>query len=91
MPAAFLDQQTPLEQYVFVDVDDLSPRCTQAWMPKNAVIVNRAAFNALDKPTQAILTVMLLRGPQTLSELLTRTQRMYEFKNTEEIQEKKRH
>ena len=25
---------------------------TQAWLPKNAVIVNRAAFNALDKPTQ---------------------------------------
>jgi len=26
---------------------------TQAWLPKNAIIVNRAAFNALDKPTQA--------------------------------------
>ena len=25
---------------------------TQAWLPKNLVIVNRAAFNALDKPTQ---------------------------------------
>jgi TRAP-type C4-dicarboxylate transport system substrate-binding protein len=25
---------------------------TQAWLPKNAVIMNRAAFNALDKPTQ---------------------------------------
>lgn len=25
---------------------------TQAWLPKNAVIVNKAAFNALDKPTQ---------------------------------------
>jgi TRAP-type C4-dicarboxylate transport system substrate-binding protein len=25
---------------------------TQAWLPKNAVIANRAAFNALDKPTQ---------------------------------------
>jgi TRAP-type C4-dicarboxylate transport system substrate-binding protein len=25
---------------------------TQAWLPKNAVIVNRAAFNALDKSTQ---------------------------------------
>ena len=28
---------------------------TQAWLPKNAVIVNRAAFNALDKATQAAL------------------------------------
>ena len=28
---------------------------TQAWLPKNAVIVNRAAFSALDKATQAAL------------------------------------
>jgi len=28
---------------------------TQAWLPKNAVIANRAAFDALDKPTQAAL------------------------------------
>jgi TRAP-type C4-dicarboxylate transport system substrate-binding protein len=28
---------------------------TQAWLPKNAIIVNRAAFDALDKPTQAAL------------------------------------
>ena len=26
---------------------------TQAWLPKNAVLANRAAFNALDKATQA--------------------------------------
>ena len=26
---------------------------TQAWLPKNAVIANRKAFDALDKPTQA--------------------------------------
>jgi TRAP-type C4-dicarboxylate transport system substrate-binding protein len=26
---------------------------TQAWLPKNAVIVNKAAFDALDKATQA--------------------------------------
>ena len=30
---------------------------TQAWLPKNAVIVNQQAFDALDKPTQdAVLT-----------------------------------
>jgi len=28
---------------------------TQAWLPKNAVIVNKAAFEALDKPSQAAL------------------------------------
>jgi TRAP-type C4-dicarboxylate transport system substrate-binding protein len=26
---------------------------TQAWLPKNAVLVNKAAFDALDKPTQS--------------------------------------
>jgi TRAP-type C4-dicarboxylate transport system substrate-binding protein len=26
---------------------------TQAWLPKNAIIVNQKAFDALDKPTQA--------------------------------------
>lgn len=25
---------------------------TQAWLPKNAIVANRSAFNALDKPTQ---------------------------------------
>jgi len=29
---------------------------TQAWLPKNAVIVNKAAFDALDKPSQAAVT-----------------------------------
>jgi TRAP-type C4-dicarboxylate transport system substrate-binding protein len=28
---------------------------TQAWLPKNAIIVNRKAFDALDKTTQAAL------------------------------------
>jgi TRAP-type C4-dicarboxylate transport system substrate-binding protein len=28
---------------------------TQAWLPKNAVIVNKAAFDALDKATQAVV------------------------------------
>ena len=28
---------------------------TQAWLPKNAVIVNQKAFDALDKPTQSAL------------------------------------
>lgn len=28
---------------------------TQAWLPKNAVIVNKSAFDALDKPTQSAL------------------------------------
>jgi uncharacterized protein YceH (UPF0502 family) len=43
---------------------------------------------SIDKATQAVLNVMLLRGPQTLVELLTRTQRMFEFENTEKLEEK---
>lgn len=43
---------------------------------------------SLDKSAQAILNVMLLRGPQTLVELLTRTQRMFDFSSLENLQEK---
>ena len=43
---------------------------------------------SLDKATQAILNVILLRGPQTLVELLTRTQRMFDFASPENLQEK---
>ena len=42
----------------------------------------------LDKAAQALLNVMLLRGPQTLAELFTRTQRMFEFQNIEAVEEK---
>ena len=41
----------------------------------------------LDKSVQAVLNVMLLRGPQTASELLTRTQRMYNFGSAAQIEE----
>ena len=43
---------------------------------------------SVDKQTQAILTVMLLRGPQTVAEILTRTQRMAEFANPQALEEK---
>lgn len=43
---------------------------------------------SVDKPTQAILTVMLLRGPQTVAEILTRTQRMVEFASPQALEEK---
>ncbi len=43
---------------------------------------------SMDKAAQSLLCIMLLRGPQTLNELLTRTQRMYEFSSTGEIGEK---
>lgn len=42
----------------------------------------------VDKSVQALLNVLLLRGPQTAAELFTRTQRMFEFSNTESLEEK---
>ena len=42
----------------------------------------------LDKAAQAVVNVMMLRGPQTLAELLTRTQRMFEFASLEALEEK---
>jgi len=40
----------------------------------------------LGKKQQALLCVMMLRGPQTLSELNTRTQRMCEFVDKEDLE-----
>lgn len=40
-----------------------------------------------DQAIQALLNVMLLRGPQTVHELLTRTQRMCEFENDQKVEE----
>lgn len=45
----------------------------------------------MDTATQAILNVMLLRGPQTLSEILTRTQRMFDFGDIATVEEKLEH
>ncbi|WP_345425448.1 YceH family protein [Halioxenophilus aromaticivorans] len=41
----------------------------------------------LDKRKQAILTIMLLRGPQTAGDLLTRSQRMAEFDGIADMEE----
>ncbi len=39
-----------------------------------------------DKPTQALFTIMLLRGPQTLNELLNRCEKLYCFDNNSAVQ-----
>ena len=41
----------------------------------------------LDRPRKAIMTVLLLRGPQTPGELKTRTERSYRFSSKEAIEE----
>lgn len=38
-------------------------------------------FLSIDKAGQAVLNIMLLRGPQTLNELLARSQRMWQFED----------
>ncbi|MEO5700851.1 MAG: TRAP transporter substrate-binding protein [Casimicrobiaceae bacterium] len=48
---------------------------TQAWLPKNAVIVNEKAFQALDKPTQSAVL-------KAASEAETRGWKVSEEKNT---------
>jgi hypothetical protein len=42
----------------------------------------------VDKSVQALLNVLLLRGPQTAAELFTRTQRMFEFTSSASLEEK---
>lgn len=41
----------------------------------------------IDKSVQALLNIMLLRGPQTVAELYTRSQRMFEFASAESVEE----
>lgn len=40
----------------------------------------------LVKPQQALLGLLFLRGPQTISELLTRSNRLYQFEDGAEVQ-----
>lgn len=74
-------------------------RCVSELQDRNFIAVdygNRAArydqrltrVLSVDKPTHAILTVLLLRGPQTVAEILTRTQRMTEFASHQALEEK---
>ncbi len=41
---------------------------------------------ALDGPALAVLTVLLLRGPQTAAELRSRTERLHAFRATDEVE-----
>lgn len=77
-------------------------RCASQLQDKNWITVDYSAraarydqrltrVLAVDKATQALLNVMLLRGPQTLAELLTRTQRMFDFEGINALEEKLAH
>jgi uncharacterized protein len=92
------NQKTSREPVTNYETGELQ-RCASQLQDKELIRVDYSArasrydqrltrLLGLDKATQAILNVMLLRGPQTLSELLTRTQRMFEFENIKAVEEK---
>jgi uncharacterized protein YceH (UPF0502 family) len=45
----------------------------------------------VNKSVQALLTILLLRGPQTAGELYTRTQRMADFASVDDVEEQLQH
>jgi uncharacterized protein YceH (UPF0502 family) len=92
------NQKTSREPISHYEQGELQ-RCASQLQDKNWILVDYSTRAArydqrltrvlgLDKAAQALLNVMLLRGPQTLAELLTRTQRMFEFENLKALEEK---
>ena len=49
---------------------------TQAWLPKNAVLVNKKAFDSLDKPTQDAVIKVAQRRRSARLENLRRKERV---------------
>ncbi len=92
------NQKTSREPVSHYEQGELQ-RCTSQLQDKNWIHVDYSGraprFDqrltrvlGLDKATQALLCIMLLRGPQTLAELFSRTQRMFEFENNKAVEEK---
>jgi uncharacterized protein len=92
------NQKTSREPVTNYDSGELQ-RCASQLQDKDLIRVDYSARAArydqrltrvlgFDKATQAILNIMLLRGPQTLAELFTRTQRMFEFESIKAVEEK---
>lgn len=92
------NQKTSREPITNYDAGPLQ-RCLSELQDRQLIAVDYGARAArydqrltrvlsVDKATQAILTVLLLRGAQTVAEILTRTQRMYEFGSPNVLEEK---
>jgi len=95
------NQKTSREPVTHYESGELQ-RCASQLQDKNWISLDyttRAArydqrltrVLGMDKATQALLSVMLLRGPQTLGELLIRTQRLFEFASNQALEEKLEH
>jgi hypothetical protein len=86
--------RTPVVQYreetVETALDQLRERSfvRRGVYPGSRVIKYRHVLDealGLDRPEQALLCVLLLRGPQTTGELKTRTERMHPFRDVVEV------
>ena len=92
------NQSTAREPVMSLTVDDIDPAITSLKSQGYARIVHpthgrgvtkyRQVFDEkleLDLPAAAVLTVLLLRGPQTAAELRGRTERMYPFETQQQV------
>jgi uncharacterized protein YceH (UPF0502 family) len=92
------NQSTAREPVMSLTVDDVEPAITSLKGQGYARIVHpthgrgvtkyRQVFDEkmeLDLPAAAVLTVLLLRGPQTAAELRSRAERLYPFETQQQV------
>jgi uncharacterized protein YceH (UPF0502 family) len=83
----------PVTDYFEADVEDALARLQQLRLVWKVTGSRAARWDhnfegvlEISRESKALLTVMLLRGPQTLAELRTRTERLHTFESLEEIE-----
>jgi hypothetical protein len=83
----------PVTDYSEADIEDALARLQQeklVWKVTGARVPrwdhNFEGILTISRESKALLTVLLLRGPQTLAELRTRTERLHTFDSPEEIE-----
>jgi uncharacterized protein YceH (UPF0502 family) len=94
------NQSTAREPVMSLTVDDIEPAiaslkgqgCARIVHPTHGrgVTKYRQVFDEkleLDLPAAAVLTVLLLRGPQTAAELRSRAERLYPFETQQQVDE----
>lgn len=83
----------PVSEYTEAEVEDALARLQRerlVWKVTGARVArwdhNFEGVLEISRESKALLTVMLLRGAQTLAELRTRTERLHDFESLEEIE-----
>ena len=84
-PVVSYDEQTVLDALDELKANHLSWQSDAARVPKFAHHVGKS-FNLVTRE-MAVLCLLLLRGPQTMGELRTRSERMYGFSDLDEVGE----